>query len=73
MNVPGDLDREGLAWAVLFGLPVGVGVALAAGKSVNAPPTVPLALGMGAVAGLAVFLVVVLALATNPPEEPVED
>jgi hypothetical protein len=66
----GNLDAEGLFWALLFGLPVAVGVALAAGRSVNAPPTIPLAVTMGAVAGIAVFLVVAVAQATNPDEDP---
>jgi predicted ABC-type sugar transport system permease subunit len=65
-----SIDREGLFWAVLFGLPVGVGVALAAGRSVNAPPTIPLALAMGAVAAVLVSGTVVLAVATNPEEPP---
>lgn len=64
------VDREGVFWAVLFGLPVGVGVALAAGRSVNAPPTIPLALAMGAVAAAIVSGIVILAVATNPDGMP---
>ena len=67
MNRPG---AEGVFWAALFGLPVGVGVALAAGRSVNAPPTIPLALVMGAVAAVGVSGTVLLAVATNPEGDP---
>ncbi|WP_276257327.1 hypothetical protein [Haloglomus litoreum] len=69
-GLPGTLDAEGLFWALLFSLPTGVGVALAAGRSVNAPPTVPLALTMGGVTFVVTFLLVAAAAATNPEESP---
>jgi hypothetical protein len=71
--LPGNLDPEGVFWALLFSLPTGVGVALAAGKSVNAPPTIPLALAMGGVTFLVTFLLVAAAVATNPEEPPPEE
>ena len=67
--LPGNLDREGMFWALLFALPTGAGVALAAGRSVNAPPTIPLALAMGGVAAVVAFLTVAVAQATNPDPE----
>lgn len=69
MNLPGNLDGEGVFWALLFSLPTGVGVALAAGRSVNAPPTVPLALAMGGLTAVVTFVVVAAAQATNPDPE----
>jgi hypothetical protein len=66
--LPGNLDAEGLFWALLFSLPTGAGVALAAGRSVNAPPTIPLALTMGGVTTIVTFLLVAAAVATNPAE-----
>lgn len=71
--LPGNLDAEGVFWALLFSLPTGVGVALAAGKSVNAPPTIPLALAMGGITFLVTFLLVAAAVATNPEESPPEE
>lgn len=71
-GLPGTLDAEGLFWALLFSLPTGVGVALAAGRSVNAPPTIPLALTMGGVTFVVTFLLVAAAAATNPEEPPGE-
>jgi hypothetical protein len=68
--LPGTLDAEGLFWALLFSFPTAVGVALAAGRSVNAPPTIPLALAMGGVTFIVTFVLVAAAAATNPEEEP---
>lgn len=74
-----SVDREAVFWTVLFGLPVGVGVALATGRSVNAPPTIPLALALGAVAAVFVSGIVLLAVVTNPDDmdevdgDPVEE
>lgn len=67
--LPGNLDGEGVFWALLFALPTGAGVALAAGRSVNAPPTIPLALAMGGVAAVVAFLTVAVAQATNPDSD----
>ncbi|MFB6206557.1 MAG: hypothetical protein ABEJ05_08550 [Haloglomus sp.] len=72
--LPGDLTWEGLFWAALFSLPTGVGVALAAGRSLNAPPTVPLALAMSGVTALVLFVVVAGAQVRNPSEDaPADD
>jgi hypothetical protein len=59
-------DRwRGVGLAVLFAAPVGVGVALATLRSTGRPPTDPLVVGAGLVAGAALFALVVLAHCTG--------
>lgn len=52
-------DRTTLGWALLFALPVGVGVAGAMMRGTGGGPLAPLVAGPAAVATLAVFLLVV--------------
>lgn len=57
--------RERFGWALLFSLPMGVGIALATARMARAPPTHPLVLGSGAVATVLLFALVFGATAVN--------
>lgn len=60
--------RERLAWAVLFSLPVGAGVALATARMARAPPTAPVVVGSGAVTAAILFALVFGATDANDTE-----
>jgi hypothetical protein len=61
-------SRERAGWALLFSLPMGVGIALATGRMARAPPTDPLVFGSGAVATVLLFALVFGATSVNQDE-----
>lgn len=54
------MDSEALGYAVLFSVPVAVGVWLAFGKATGLPPSDPLVLGGAFICSAATFLLVLL-------------
>jgi hypothetical protein len=57
--------RERWAWALLFGLPVGVGVSLATGRMARAGLAHPLVAGAGATAAVLLAAFVLAATRVN--------
>lgn len=55
-----SVDRETLAFAVLFSAPVAVGVWLAFGKATGLPPTHPFVVGGGLLCAAGTFILVIL-------------
>lgn len=62
------MDRTELGYALLLSLPVGVGVSIGFLKATGQGLTDPLVVGAGAVAALAVFVLVVAGVAIGSPD-----
>lgn len=63
------MERAALGYAVLFSMPVGVGVSMGVLRMAGGGLTNPLVVGAGAVAALVLFAFVVAMLATGSPDE----
>lgn len=65
---PDDAPRAALGWAILFAVPVGVGVAAAVMRMTGAGPLDPVVALPGLLTAAGVFALVALASATGSPE-----
>ena len=63
------MDRTEFGFAVLFSVPVGVGVSMGTLKAAGGGFTDPLVIGTGALAALAVFVFVVAGVAVGSPDD----
>jgi|AntDeeMetagen134_2_1112570.scaffolds.fasta_scaffold01185_6 hypothetical protein len=63
------MERTDLGYAVLFSVPVGVGVSMGVLRMAGGGLTNPVVVGAGVVAALVLFAFVVVMLATGPPDE----
>ena len=63
------MERAALGYAVLFSMPVGVGVSMGVLRMAGGGLTNPLVVGAGAVAALVLFALVVAILATGSPDD----
>ena len=63
------MERAALGYAVLFSVPVGVGVSMGVLRMVGGGLTNPLVVGAGTVAALVLFAFVVAILATGSPDD----
>jgi len=63
------MERAALGYAVLFSVPVGVGVSMGVLRMAGGGLTNPLVVGAGAVAALVLFAFVVAILATGSPDD----
>ncbi|MFB6101009.1 MAG: hypothetical protein ABEJ73_00400 [Haloplanus sp.] len=60
--------RERVGWALLFGLPMGVGVGLATARMARAEPTHPLVVGAAATTALLLVGVILGVTSVRPAE-----
>lgn len=63
------MERAALGYAVLFSVPVGVGVSMGVLRMAGGGLTNPLVVGAGTVAALVLFAFVVAILATGSPDD----
>ncbi|PSQ09494.1 hypothetical protein BRC98_05970 [Halobacteriales archaeon QS_7_68_65] len=63
------MERSDLGYAVLFSVPVGVGVSMGVLRMAGGGLTNPVVAGAGTVAALVLFAFVVAMLATGSPDE----
>lgn len=54
------MQVEATGWAILFAVPVGIGVTMAILETLGTVSAAPMAVGAGAIAAIGVFLVVYL-------------
>lgn len=68
------MHTEAAGWAILFAVPVGVGVAMAILETLGTLSALPLAVGAGLIAALGVFLIVYIGGRTGetPNQSPEE-
>jgi hypothetical protein len=61
-------DRATLGWALLFSVPIGVGVSVAAMRSTGRPPFAPIVAVPGVLSLVAVFVLVAVAARGGSPD-----